>query len=43
MNNGMKQGSQMGKVLKKVEEEWIKNDFQISEDQMKEIIRSHSD
>ena len=43
MNNGMKQGSQMGKVLKIVEEAWIKNDFQISEDQMKEIIRSHSD
>ena len=43
MNNGMKQGSQIGKVLKMVEEEWIKNDFQISEGQMKEIIRSHSD
>ncbi len=42
MDNGMKQGSQMGKVLKKIEEEWIKNDFKISEDQMKEIIRLHS-
>ena len=42
MDNGMKQGSQMGKVLKKIEEEWIKNDFQISEDKMKEIIRLHS-
>ena len=42
MDNGMKQGSQMGKVLKKIEEEWIKNNFQISEDQMKEIIRLHS-
>ena len=42
MNNGMKQGSQMGKVLEKIEEEWIKNNFKISEDQMKEIIRSHS-
>ena len=42
MDNGMKQGSQMGKVLKKIEEEWIKNDFQISKDQMKEIIRLHS-
>ena len=41
MDNGMKQGSQMGKVLKKIEEEWIKNNFQISEDQMKEIIRLH--
>ena len=42
MDNGMKQGSQMGKVLKKIEEEWIKNNFKISEDQIKEIIRLHS-
>ena len=41
MDNGMKQGSQMGKVLKNIEEEWIKNDFKISEDQIKEIIRLH--
>ena len=42
MENGMKQGSHMGKVLKRIEEEWIKNNFKISEDQMKEIIRLHS-
>ena len=42
LDNGMKQGSQMGKVLKKIEEEWIENDFKISEDHIKEIIRSHS-
>ena len=42
MENGMKQGSQIGKVLKRIEEEWIKNNFKISEDQMKEIIRLHS-
>ena len=42
MDNGMKQGNQMGKVLKKIEEEWIENNFKISEDQMKEIIRLHS-
>ena len=42
MDNGMKQGSQMGKVLEKIEEAWIKNNFKISEDQMKEIIRLHS-
>ena len=42
MDHGMKQGSQMGKVLKNIEEEWIKNNFKISEDQMKEIIRLHS-
>ncbi len=42
MDHGMKQGSQMGKVLKNIEEEWIKNNFKISEDQIKEIIRLHS-
>ena len=42
MDHGMKQGSQMGKVLKNIEKEWIKNNFKISEDQMKEIIRLHS-
>ena len=42
IDNGMKQGSQIGRVLKKIEEEWIKNNFKISEDQIKEIIRLHS-
>ena len=42
MNNGMKQGTQMGKVLKQIEEEWIGNDFKISQDQIKAIIRLHS-
>ena len=42
MDHGMKQGSQMGKVLKNIEEEWIKNNFKISKDQMEKIIRLHS-
>mgnify|MGYP001499809533 CR=1 FL=1 len=42
MDNGMKQGSQMGKVLKKIEKEWINNNFKISDEKMKEIIRLHS-
>ncbi len=42
MDHGMKQGSQMGKVLKNIEKEWIKNNFKISEDQMKKIIRLYS-
>jgi len=40
--NGMKQGSLIGKVLKEIEIEWIKNDFKISNDRIKEIIQSHS-
>ena len=38
----MRQGSLMGKVLKEAEEEWIRNDFKISRDRVKEIIRLHS-
>jgi len=42
IKNGMTQGTQMGKVLKKIEEEWIKNNFKISKNQIQEIIRLHS-
>ena len=42
MQNGMKQGSLMGKVLKEIEIEWIKNDFQITKERVKEIIHSYA-
>ena len=42
MENGMKQGLLMGKVLKEVEDEWIKNNFKITKERVKEIIHSHS-
>ncbi len=42
INNGMKQGAMIGKVLEKVEEKWIKNNFRITKDQIQEIIRLHS-
>ena len=42
MENGMQQGSLVGKVLKKIEKEWIKNNFKISKERIKEIIRLHS-
>ena len=41
-DNGMKQGAMMGKVLKIVEKEWIKNNFKISKKQIQEIIRLNS-
>ncbi len=41
MKNGMQQGALMGMVLKEIEDEWIKNNFQISKERVKEIIRSH--
>lgn len=42
MENGMKQGSLIGKVLKEIEIEWIKNDFKISKERIKKIIQFHS-
>jgi len=42
MKNGMKQGAIIGKVLEKIEEEWIRNNFQITEDRVQELIRQHS-
>ncbi len=42
MNKGMQQGTQMGNVLKKIEEEWIKNNFKISQDEIDNIIRLNS-
>ena len=42
MENGMQQGSSIGKVLKEIEEEWIKNNFQITKERIKKIIHSHS-
>ena len=38
----MQQGSLVGKALKEIEEEWIKNNFQITQERVKEIIHSYS-
>ena len=42
IDNGMSQGATMGKVLKKLEEEWIRNNFTITKNQIKEIIKQCS-
>ncbi len=42
MKNGMQQGNLIGKVLKEIEDEWIKNNFQISKERVQEIIHSRS-
>ena len=42
MENGMQQGLIMGKVLKEIEKEWLKNNFTITKDRVKEIIQFHS-
>jgi len=39
---GMKEGSTLGKVLQIIEEEWINNNFKISKERVKEIIKLNS-
>ena len=39
IENGLDQGVLVGHVLKKIEEEWIENNFKISEDRVKEIVK----
>ena len=40
IQNGMKEGPALGKVLKIIEDEWIANGFYISQSRVKEIIKS---
>ena len=42
LENGMQQGSLIGKVLKEIEQEWIKNSFKISNERVREIIKLNS-
>ena len=42
MSKGMREGVLLGKVLKKIEEEWMENDFKISDDRVQEIINQNS-
>ena len=39
IQNGMQEGSTLGRVLKIIEKEWINNNFQISRDRVREIIK----
>jgi tRNA nucleotidyltransferase/poly(A) polymerase len=38
-NKGVKEGAIMGKILKMLEDEWIKNDFNISDQEILKIIK----
>ena len=42
MNKGMREGVLLGKVLRKIEEEWMENNFKISDDRVQEIIKQNS-
>ena len=40
--NGMEEGEKLGKVLNILEEEWLSNDFKISKEKVKHLIKSYS-
>ena len=42
MERGMKEGKLLGRVLKEIEEEWVDNNFNISDDRVKKIIKLNS-
>ena len=42
MENGMQQGVLVGKVLEEIEEEWIRNNFKITKERVRELIRLRS-
>tara|TARA_Y100001958_G_C21221763_1_gene547125 strand:- start:878 stop:2146 length:1269 start_codon:yes stop_codon:yes gene_type:complete len=42
MKNGMQQGALIGKVLKVIEKEWIKNNFKITKKRVQELIKTNS-
>ena len=42
MNKGMREGVLLGKVLRKIEEEWVEKNFKISDDRVQEIIKQNS-
>ena len=39
IQNGMQEGAKIGRVLKTIEKEWMNNNFQISKDRVREIIK----
>ena len=39
--NGVKEGEVLGKLLKVIENEWIKNNFKISNEKVKELIKEN--
>ena len=39
--NGMREGQSIGIVLKKIEDEWIKNGFKISDLRIRELIKDN--
>ena len=41
MENGIPQGVLIGKVLKKIEEEWLRNNFKITKNRVMEIINQY--
>jgi len=42
IDKGMSEGVLLGKVLRKIEEEWIENNFKISDNRINEIIKQNS-
>ena len=43
LEKGLKSGRNMGEVLKKIEKQWIQNDFHLKDEELKNLIKKHSE
>ena len=41
-DKGVEEGAKMGKVLKLLKNEWLSNDFRISDQKISQIINNHN-
>ena len=42
LEKGFKSGKKVGEVLKKIEQEWIKNNFNLNEEELKNLIKKYN-
>ena len=42
LEKGLKSGRMIGEILKKVEKEWIENDFNLKEEELKNLINKNT-
>ena len=41
LDRGIKSGRKVGEVLKKIEKDWIDNDFQLNDDELRNLINKY--
>ena len=42
LEQGLKSGRKMGEILKKIEQKWIENDFNLGDEELKNLIKKYT-